>query len=164
LKEKQKNWQKGEILKFKINDFIVYTKKVKIETDEKYPKPVKLSYSRSKVEEYDWAYKTREFSVFNGLGLLEKQENKYYEVIDDLFDFIDLVEVLKAFSSNKLNTNKEYNINNKFTAKTAQKNGDITLKILFTNYSYSLFLDKFECSSLAAKFLKILARCEAWQE
>ena len=150
-------------MKFEIDDFVVYTKKMTETLDQMTLVPKKLSYQKTKVEEYELIPKTREFIVFHGLNLIE-EDGEYYRVIRDLFDFIDLIEILKAFSSNKLDTSKTYQIGDRFTAKTAQKDGNIRLSIHFKNYSYKLYLDKFECSSLAAKFGKILQRCEAWQE
>lgn len=149
-------------MKFKIGDFIVTTSKETEQLNEQIAMPTSLK--NGKPSEYEWQYKTREITVFSGLKLLEKEDGQYYLVISDLFDFIDLIEALKAYTGNKLDTDKEYQISNSFTAKTSSKNGKMSLKIHFTNYSYSLFLDKFECSSLAAKFSKILQRCEAWQE
>jgi hypothetical protein len=125
-------------MKYDIDDFTVYTYR---RTEEK-----------------------REFTIFNGLNLLEKRNKNYYRVINNVFDFIDLIELLKAFNNNKLDTAKEYKISDCFTAKIVQKNKNMSLSIHFTNYSYKLFLDKFECASLAAKFSKILQRCEVWQE
>ena len=111
-----------------------------------------------------WQQKVREFTVFIGLNLHEEKDEKYYRVISDLFEFIDLIELLKAFNSNKLDIGKEYQISDVFTAKVAQKSGKTSLKIHFKNYSYSLYLDKFECASLAAKFGKILQKCEPYVE
>jgi len=147
----------------KFNDFIVQIESKTIETDEKIIAPVELERYSSKPK-MGWKYKTKEITIFDSLAFKNKADKKYYVVISDIFVFIDLVEILKAFNGNKLNTEKEYKISDKFTAKTAQKNGDMYLKIRFKNYSNSLFLDKFECSSLAAKFSKILNRCEVWQE
>jgi len=153
-------------MKFKIDDFIIYLEKKKEIFDENdlVSKPKKLSYSKSKIELYELVPRSRDFTVFSHLNFREERDGKYYSVISDVFVFIDFVEVLKAFSGNKLNTEKEYNLSNKFTAKITQKDKNIYLKIHFKNYSNSLFLDKFECSSLAAKFSKILQKCEPWQE
>lgn len=149
-------------MQFNIGDFIVYTEKKTEELSEQIAVPTKLS--SGKPSEYKWQYKTRDLTIFKRLNFLEKKDNKYYRVISDLFDFIDLIEILKAFTGNKLDTSKTYQIGDSFTAKTASKNGNMSLSIHFKNYSYKLYLDKFECSSLAAKFGKILQRCEAWQE
>jgi len=153
-------------MKFKIDDFIIYLEKKKEILDENdlIAKPKKLSYSQSKIELYELVPRTREFTVFSHLSFLEKEDGKYYSVISDLFVFIDLVEVLKACSAKKLQQEKEYSFSDKFTAKITQKDKNIYLKIHFKNYSNSLYLDKFECSSLAAKFSKILQKCEPWQE
>lgn len=151
-------------MRFKIGDFIVYTEKKIEELQETYQKPIFESRYSKKPDRYIEAHKTREFVVFSGLNLLEKSDKKYYRVISDLFDFIDLIEILKAFTGNKLDTEKIYNVNDNFTAKVAQKNKKTSLSLHFKNYSYNLYLDKFECSSLAAKFSKILTKCEPWQE
>ena len=155
-------------MRFDIGDFRVYTKKEVEELYETYLKPViKPDFDSQyikKSDKYIEVNKTREFTVFDGLNLLEKKDDKYYRVISDLFDFIDLIEILKAFAANKLDTEKIYNINNKFTAKVAQKDKKTSLSLHFKNYSYKLYLDKFECSSLAAKFSKILSKCEAFQD
>lgn len=147
---------------FKIDDFIVITEqkteelseRIAVATDIRHEKPINFKFKN----------KQRNFTAFEGLNLLEKKDKKYYRVISDIFVFIDLIEILKAFNGNKLDTNKDYQIANSFKAKIAQKNQTINLKILFMGFSYALYLDKFECSSLAAKFSKILSRCEAWQE
>jgi hypothetical protein len=147
---------------FKIGDFIVLTEKRTEKSSEQIAVPTNLE--AGKPSEYKWKYKTREITVFKKLNLLDKTDGEYYQVISDLFDFIDLIELLKAFNGNKLDTNKQYKISDRFTALTASKNGKMSLRILFAGYTYSLYLDKFECSSLAAKFGKILQKCEAWQE
>ena len=149
-------------MQFDIGDFRVYTDKETEQLNEQIAVPTSLK--SGKPSEYKWQHKKREITVFSWLNLLEKKDGKHYRVISDLFDFIDLIELLKSFTSNKLDTDKEYKIKDLFTAKTAQKNSKMSLKIHFKNYSYSLYLDKFECSSLAAKFSKILQRCEVWQE
>jgi hypothetical protein len=149
-------------MQFDIGDFIIFTEKKTEQLEEQIAVPTSLK--NGKPSEYKWQHKTRDLTVFSELIFLEKKDDKYYKVIDNLFDFIDLIELFKAFNSNKLDTDKDYKINDSFTAKTASKNNKISLKIHFKNFSYSLYLDKFECSSLAAKFGKILQRCEAWQE
>jgi len=147
---------------YKFNNFQIKTEKKTELLKEKIA--AAQTIENDKPKNFEWEHKTREFTAFKSLAFLETDREKYYDVINDIFVFIDLVEILKAFSSNKLNTNKTYKIANSFTAKTAQKNGDFYLKIHFTHYSNSLYLDKFECNSLAAKFSKILQRCEPWQE
>ncbi|MBD3842458.1 MAG: hypothetical protein IE909_11340 [Campylobacterales bacterium] len=149
-------------MQFDIGDFRVFTSKEIEQLNEQVAMPTSLK--NGKPSEYVWQYKTREITVFSGLNLLEKEDGKYYRVINDIFVFIDLIEIFKAFIGNKLDTSKTYQIGDSFTAKTAQKDGNMSLSIHFKNYSYKLYLDKFECSSLAAKFSKILQRCEAWQE
>jgi len=149
-------------MKFRIDDFLIFTNKETEELNEQIAVPTKLE--NGKPSEYKWEYKTRDLTVFKGLLLLEKRDEKYYSVITDIFDFIDLIELLKAFSSKKLNPDKEYNINSKAIVKISQKNREKYLSIHFKNYSYVLYFDKFKCSSYAAKFSKILSRCEAWQE
>ena len=148
---------------FEFNNFKVFIERKKEELDDLTTIPRKLTYNKTKVEEYQLVHKTREFIIFAGLNFLEENEDKYYKVISNLFVFIDLIEVLKAYSSKRLEDAKEYEFEG-FTAKIATKNEVKKLRISFQNFKNNLFLDKFECASLAAKFSKILSRCEAWQE
>jgi len=147
-------------MRFEIGDFAVkIEKKVEyLEDKVAVPKEIKLGRPAG----FKLINKKRHLTVFDGLGLFDAESDYHVQVIYNLFDFIDLIEVLKAFNSNKLDTNKEYNINNKFTAKIAKKDEKITLKLQFENHPNIIYLDKFECSSLAAKFSKILQKCEAW--
>ena len=65
----------------------------------------------------DWKWvehKTKTYSIFT--SVIYKND----VFIDDIFDFIDLVEILKAFSSNKLNPDKKYKFNN-FDAKLTKQ-------------------------------------------
>lgn len=151
-------------MRFKIDDFIVITDIEIVELSEEMVVPTEVDKYTKKPSGYVLRKKTKEITVFKSISYFDFDDKKYYLVIQDIFVFIDLIEVLKSFVSNKLNLQKEYNLSDKFTAKIAQKNGDITLKIHFKNFSNSLYMDKFECSSLAAKFSKILQRCEAWVE
>jgi len=125
--------------------------------------PTQIGYN-GKPEKFISKNKTKEMTIFDSLLFYENRDEKYYNVINDMFVFIDLIEVLKAFTGKKLQQEKEYSFSDKFTAKITQKDKNIYLKIHFKNYSNFLFLDKFECSSLAAKFSKILQKCEPWQE
>ena len=103
----------------------------------------------------------KEFKTFASLNYKENEE--YYYVIKNIFNFIDLIEILKAFSANKLDTEMLYELGS-FTANFTQKNGKHYVKILFKNFSNALYCNKFEASALAAKFQKVLSRCEAWEE
>jgi hypothetical protein len=149
-------------MKYKINDFILVTGKRQETLEEQIAVPTEISYG--KAQNYGWKHKTREFTVFEQLNLFQKDEEKYYQVINDLFDFIDFVEILKFFVNNKLDTSKTYQIGNSFTANVIPKDDTIKLKIHFTGWEYSMHFDKFESSSYIAKFSKALQRCELWQE
>ncbi len=156
---------------FKINDFLVRTEK---KEEESYQKIFDKSSNRNIDSNYKWQKKIREFTVFNILAIRSKKDNQYNKIISNLFNFIDFIEILKAFNNNKLNADKEYQIGNSLiakiatrttkTTKTTDKKEEISLSIHFIYLPDILYFDKFECSSLAAKFSKILSRCEAWQE
>ena len=149
-------------MKFQINDFLVF---ITNKTEKLSQEIGTVTLVNSGKNQYSMKPKEREFHVFDTLKLIEKENNgEYYVVIKNVFDFIDLIEILKAFSNNKLDTQKEYSINNCFKAKIVQKDGNISLRIQFQNHSSILYYDKFESISLAAKFSKILQKCEAWQE
>lgn len=140
---------------FNFDGFTVEISKKEEELNDRIAVPSEIK--NGKAINYVWKYRTREFNVFSSLAY------KSELVIDQLFDFIELVELLKAFSNNKLDTKKEY-CNNSFSAQIAQKDGEIFLKIEFAQNSQKKYFTKFECISIASKFSKILQRCEAWQE
>ena len=128
-------------MEFKFNNFIVYTKQKTVLLEEKIAAPQKIE--RGKTTNFEWENKTKEITIFDALDLLDKKEGEYYRVINDLFDFIDLVEILKAHAGNKLDIEKEYKFN-KFFAKFAQKDRKKYISIHFKNYSYKLYFDQFE--------------------
>ena len=161
-------------MRFKFNNFEVNTEQLKIELDELYTKPLELEYNNARVRKYELVNKTKQITIFSNLKLFIKSRSYQKIVIDDLFEFIALIEILKAFSANKLDIEKKYR-EDSFTGEIVQKNKKFYLKIDLTDLEwndfvsdsdsdYVLFLDKFECTSLAAKFSKILSRCEVWQE
>ena len=141
-------------MKFNFNDFTVIAKqKNKIYSDEKIAIPTEIK--NGKPHNYEIKHKTKTYSIFT--SVIYKND----VFIDDIFDFIDLVEILKAFSSNKLNPDKKYKFNN-FDAKlTKQKN------VFYLHFEikeeHKLYLDKFEATALAAKFSKILQKLDIFQ-
>ncbi len=150
---------------YKIDDFFLKTEVKKEIFEEKTTLPIKLSYQKTKVEEYELLNQFRRYTAFKSLSYRES-DSEHYQVIDDLLDMIELVEMLKSFNGNKLNVHKAYT-NPKFSAKVViQEKEEPYLSIIFTNFDRSLNLDKFECAALAAKFSKILQKCEIepWQE
>lgn len=147
---------------FKISNFIVCTEHKQEQLKDQIAAATAIKSGKPSV--YEWQHKIREFNIFSALSLLEQKENKYYRVIDDMFEFIDLIEMLKAFNSNRLDTEKTYIIGDSFASKVVRKDEKYSLKIQFLNHKNILYLDKYECGALAAKFSKILQRCEAWQE
>ena len=154
-------------MKYRIDNFEIRTKVIEEKTGGQIAVPTSLKNDRP--SEYSWQDKTRNVTVFFELNLKGLKDGKYYRVISDMFIFIDFIEILKAFNTNKLDTSLIYTIGNSiignsFTAKTVQKNGYTRLFISFTNHQRELYLNKFDCSSLAAKFGKILQKCEAWQD
>jgi predicted P-loop ATPase/GTPase len=148
---------------------IVVTEQKTIELDEEIIVPTKIG-GYNKPSDYEFRHKTREFSVFSGFYIYDSFHEKYCKVIDDLFMIIDLVELLKAFNGNKLDANKDYyeivDFENTILCKAevVSKDGKISLRVWFEKLKESFYIDKFECSSLAAKLTKILQKCEAWQE
>ena len=66
-------------MRFDIGNFTVYTKKEFEELQETYLKPIFESQYSKKPDRYIEVYKTREFTVFDGLNLLEKKEHLIYK-------------------------------------------------------------------------------------
>jgi hypothetical protein len=148
-------------MKFNFNNFMVQTEQEEEQLSELISAPT--SIENGKPTNYILKPKTRNLTVFKLLAFYENNKEQYFQVISDLFDFIDLIEVLKAYSGKRLEANKEYKFNG-FSAKIATKNEVSKLRVSFDNFETVIFLDKFECSSLAAKFSKVVQRCESWQE
>ena len=91
---------------FEINNFKIETaKKIEYLIDEIL---VPQNIIKGKPAKFNWEHKTREFVFFTNLYLKEEKDNEFRCVINDVFNFIDLIEVLKAFSSKKLNIDKVY--------------------------------------------------------
>jgi len=100
-------------------------------------------------------------TFFSVIALFNPADDMHHIVIQDQIDLIFLIEILKAFANNKLNTSKIYEYKDIFTAKTVQKNGVISLSLHFTNFP-SLYLDKFECNAIASSFQRVLSQCVIW--
>lgn len=150
-------------MRYEIGNFIVYVDKCE-ETDYRKRIAVPTEIKNGEPANYKWKYRTRKFITFNRLEIFNKVTQGYTEVTSDIFTFIDLIEILRAFATNKLIAGKMYQISNSFAARLVRKDGNIILGIHFEGLLYTLFFDKFECSSLASKFSKILQRCEVRQE
>lgn len=142
---------------YKVSEFYLLTESKTEQLSEQIAKPQKIDSGRP--TNYNWEHKTRDFVMLDRL---------YYQkflMLTDLFDFIDLIELLKAFANKKLDSNKEYKMNVHYSAQIVQKNGKVSLQLSIKGAKDSLFLDCFECIKLSAKFSKILAKCEpVWHE
>jgi hypothetical protein len=88
---------------------------------------------------------------------------KHYVVIQHIAQLIELVEVLKAFSSNKLDANKLYEFKD-FTAKVSRKNKQYSVQISFKNWSYSFYFDKLEANIFASQLQKIVSISSFYNE
>jgi hypothetical protein len=99
-------------------------------------------------------YKTKNYIKFNKLvfGNPRAWDTKEYFITDKYFDFIKLIEILKAFGSNKLEKEKEYKIG-ECIAMRKQKNKIETLQLKF--YKLNVYLDKIDCLSVATFLLKL---------
>ncbi len=99
--------------------------------------------------------------IFKNLQI--ENEKIFTSVTKDLFELIDLIEIMRAFTNNKLDTNKEYHLNNIFKAKFVQQDKKYYLAIQFVKTEKIFFFDKIETAIYVAKFSKIIQRCEAYQ-
>ena len=135
---------------FKFNNFAVTTSAGRIQTDEQIAVP--NSISNGKPSDYKFEYKTRQIQIFKSLYYRSKK------IVITVFDFIDFIELLKAFNSNKLNSEKTYKFST-YDAKVVSKEKIFYLCLIIPGEK-KLYLDKFEASSLAAKFGKILQKLD----
>jgi mRNA-degrading endonuclease HigB of HigAB toxin-antitoxin module len=144
-------------MQFQFNNFVLFTEQVVQQLADEYIVPTKVEYLKPK--DYKKIYKTKTITVLDKVGFLNSTTNKYILVFDNLFDFIDFIEILKAFSNKKLDS-KIYKLK-KFEATIKQKDNNHYLAVTFTDLDV-VYYDKFESLALASKFQKIISRCEAW--
>ena len=90
------------------------------------------------------------------LTVFDKERQEHYTTISYITQLIELVEVLRAFSSNKLNANKRYKFKD-FTAKVSRKNEQYFAQIHFNNWSYNYYFDKLEANIFASQLQKIIS-------
>jgi hypothetical protein len=90
------------------------------------------------------------------LKAFHEVHQKHYAIIQHIAQLIELVEVLKAFSSNKLDANKLYYFKN-FTARVSRKDKQYSVQISFSNWPYSFYFDKLEANIFASQLQKIVS-------
>ena len=96
--------------------------------------------------------------VFDSLSMKNKQGN--YEIVtENMFDLIDLIEILKAFSNKKLEKEREYKFKD-FKASLRQNKG-VSYLFITTKFN-EFYFDKFTATASSAKLQKILSRCAIW--
>jgi len=146
---------------FRFDNYIVYTERKEESLNEQIALPQKII--SGKPSNYIWQYKARSFVTFQLFAMRFSTTQKFHNIFNNIFDMIDFIEILKAFSGKKLEQKKEYILNN-IKVKVAQKDGVSYLKIMF-QYN-TIFLDKFEAITLSSKLNKIISKCEPeqWQE
>ena len=106
----------------------------------------------------------RIYTVFELFAIKNPNSENYIKVITNIYTIIDFIEVLRAFTSKKLEEKKEYDFED-FTAKLVKKNGITSLKIKFDKYWETIYYDKIGAITLAAKLNKIINKCEIeWLE
>ena len=102
----------------------------------------------------------KEVFKYRHFTTLHKMNYHNDTIVNDVFEFIEFIETLRAFSSKKLRPKENYKFK-KFTAQIKHKHEMSYLHLVFE--SSDKYLDSFECSMLVSKFSKVLQRCEAWQ-
>jgi len=161
MKEEKMEETKETKMEFKLSkNFTIGTKNILIQTLETGYKPTELKFG--KPSEFKKTAREKEIKIFDNLYFLCDIENKSYSVISNLMHLLEFIEILKGFSSNKLDVGTVYKFE-KFSAKIAQKKGKESISIVFNNFDPAYF-SKFECNLIAAQLNKIISRCEAWQE
>ncbi len=148
-------------MQFEFNNYVVETRNQTVWLKEERIFVSKLDRN-GKPEKYAHKHLTKEIILFDKLYFLEQYDETYYKVIDNIFDFIDYIEILKSFGYRQLVKDKIYNFKN-FSAELYEENKKVSLAITFTGFN-TTFYDKITCSLLVSKFQKILSRCEPWQE
>ena len=98
-------------MEFYFNNILENVKEICIQTGEQIAVPHSIS-NNGKPSDYKFEYKTRQIQIFKSLCYCSKK------IVITVFDFIDFIELLKAFNSNKLNSEKTYKFST-YAAKVA---------------------------------------------
>lgn len=139
-------------------NFIIKTTKRREQVYDSICSPQEVTNTASRGDSFSFRYKFRAYLEFINM----KYKDEVF--IKGMLNLIDFIEILKAFSGNKLsfsshlkNEKKVYNFDT-FEARMVEKNQHIFLKISIG--SHELYYDKFEASTLASKIIKVTSRCE----
>lgn len=113
----------------------------------------KYSFEYNEVNDYKHFEFLKTFAVLTS-------ETTYTPLTEEILDVIEFIEVLKAFSANKLNTKKQYDLSF-FTAKikNCEESNSPVLSIKLSNDTFITY-DKTEAQILSAKLAKVVAKCE----
>ena len=103
------------------------------------------------------------FGMDNKTDGKEFHSSPFKKITSDIFEFIDFIEILKAFSNKKLEKDKEYKFKN-FKASLRQDKGVSYLYIVILEDEDEFYFDKFKATTTSVKLQKLLARLEVWPE
>lgn len=117
-------------------------------------------YNQSKYDfDYNLVQDYKHYEFMKTFGVLNS-ETTYFPLTKELLDVIEFIEILKAFSNNKLNTKKQYELSF-FTAKikNCEESNTPILSIKLSNNSFITY-DKTEAQILSSKLSKVISKCE----
>ena len=89
---------------FRFDNYIVCTERKEESLNEQIALPQKII--SGKPSNYIWQYKTRSFMTFQLFAMRFSTTQKFHEIFNNIFDMIDFIEILKAFSGKKLEQKK----------------------------------------------------------
>lgn len=141
------------------DNFAILLEQKSIKLNEKIAVP--QSIKNGKTTDFKLENKTKNITILEAFAYFKNSEEQYIILTKNLFEVIEFIEILKGYSSKKLDPNKEYELAF-FSAKIVTKNDIDKLRISFSFDDF--LLDKIECNILAAKIQKTISRCEPWQE
>jgi len=125
---------------FRFDNYIVCTERKEESLNEQIALPQKII--SGKPSNYIWQYKARSFVTFQLFAMRFSTTQKFHNIFNNIFDMIDFIEILKAFSGKKLEQKKEYILNKQIIrsgtaicaliseAKFAQSRADFLNKLM----------------------------------
>ncbi len=136
-------------------DFIIKLDNIEVELDKEIVVPTEVN--GNKPSGYVARKQTKTVIYFKYLGFATT--NDYEILIDDIFECLALIEVLKGYNYNKLSQDVKYDFKS-FSAKAVKKDKTTKLRIVFHKVNKTIYISKVHCIILATQINKLIHKCE----
>ena len=138
--------------------FIIKIDKQEIELVKEVIAPIDVD-KNGKLTKYGKKLQTREAIHFKFFGFTNNHEDTI--LINDIFECLAFIEIIKEYNYNKLNKDVDYDFNS-FKVKAVKRKNINKLRIIFHKTNDTLYMSKVHCVILATQLTKIIHKCEVY--